>query len=99
MQLAEKVAGVLYIRNTFDTQFKKAHNSMALGWIFSNQYLAWKACFDFYHSTPPFQPMIKFYVLVGFQATAVTIATVTQSTSFCITSIISKSNQTLSNKP
>ena len=71
---------------------------LALGWIFSNQYLAWKACFDFHHTSPPFQPMIKFYVLVGFQPTAVTIATVTQSTSFWITSIISKSSQTLSNE-
>ena len=71
---------------------------LALGWIFSNQYLAWKTCFDFHHTTPPFQSMIKFYVLVGFQATAVTIATVTQSTSFWITSIISKSSQTLGNE-
>ena len=71
---------------------------LALGWIFSNQYLAWKACFDFHHTSPTFRPMIKFYVLVGFQATAVTIATVTQSTSFWITSIISKSNQTLGNE-
>ena len=71
---------------------------LALGWIFSNQYLAWKACFDFHHTTPPFQPIVKFYVLVGFQATAVTIATVTQSTSFWITSIISKSGQTLGNE-
>ena len=71
---------------------------LALGWIFSNQYLAWKTCFDFHHTRPPFQSMIKFYVLVGFQATAVTIATVTQSTSFWITSIISKSSQTLGNE-
>ena len=71
---------------------------LALGWILSNQYLAWKTCFDFHHTTPPFQSMIKFYVLVGFQATAVAIATVTQSTSFWITSIISKSSQTLGNK-
>ena len=71
---------------------------LALGWIFSNQYLAWKACFDFHHTSPTFQPMIKFYVLVGFQATAVTIATVTQSTSFWITPIISKSSQTLGNE-
>ena len=55
---------------------------LALGWIFSNQYLAWKTCFDFHHTRPPFQSMIKFYVLVGFQATVVTIAMVTQSTSF-----------------
>ena len=71
---------------------------LALGWIFSNQYLAWKACFDFHHTTPPLQPMVKFYVLVGFQATAVTIATVTQSTSFWKTSIISKSGETLGNE-
>ena len=64
---------------------KEARNSfLALGWIFSNQYLAWKTFFDFHHTTPPFQTMIKFYVLVGFQATTVTIATVTQSTSFWI---------------
>ena len=64
-------------------QIKEAHNSfLALGWIFSNQYLAWKACFDFHHTTPHFQPMTKFYVLVGFQATAVIIATVTQSIRF-----------------
>ena len=71
-----------------------AHNSffLALGRIFSNQYLALKACVDFHHTTPPFQPMIKFYVFVGLQATAVTIATVTQSTSFGITTIISKSS-------
>ena len=71
---------------------------LAFGWIFSNQYLAWKACFDFHHTSPTFQPMIKFYVLVGFQATAVTIATVTQSTSFWITPSISKSSQTLGNE-
>ena len=71
---------------------------LALGWIFSNQFLVRKACFDFHHTRPPFQPMIKFYVLVGFQGTAVTIATVTQSTSFWITSIISKSSQTLGNE-
>ena len=47
---------------------------LASGWIFSNQYLAWKPCFDFHHTSPTFQPMIKFYVLVGFQATAVSIA-------------------------
>ena len=79
--------------------FKEAHNSFfGIGWIFSNQFLAWKACFDFHHTTPPFQPMIKWYVLVGFQATAVAIATVMQSTSFWITSIISKSSQTLGNE-
>ena len=71
---------------------------LALGWIFSNQYLALKAYVDFHHTTPPFQPMIKFYVFVGFQATAVTIATVTQSTLFGITTIISKSSQTLGNE-
>ena len=71
---------------------------LALGWIFSNQFLVRKACFDFHHTRPPFQPIIKFYVLVGFQATAVTIAMVTQSTSFWITSIISKSSQTLGNE-
>ena len=32
---------------------------LALGWIFSNQYLAWKAYFDFHHTTPPLQPMIS----------------------------------------
>ena len=63
--------------------FKEARNSfLALGWIFSNQYIVWKACFNFRHTTPPFHPMIKFSVLVGFHATAVTIATVTQSISF-----------------
>ena len=36
-----------------------------------DRHLAWKACFDFHHTTPPFQPIIKLYVLVGFQATAV----------------------------
>ena len=72
---------------------------LALAWIFSNEYLAWKACFDFQHTSQTFQSMIKFYVLVGFQATAVTIATVKQSTSFWITSIISKSSQTLGNEP
>ena len=71
---------------------------LVLGWTFSNQYLAWKACVDFYHTTPPFQPMIKFYVFIGFQATAITITTVTQSTSFWITTIISKSSQTLGNE-
>ena len=35
-----------------------------------------------YYWTAPFQRMIKFYVLIGFQATAVTIATVSQSISF-----------------
>ena len=78
---------------------KEARNSfLTLGWIFSNQYFAWKACFDFHHTTPPFQPMTKYYVLVSFQATAVAIATVTQSTSFWITPIILKSSQTLGNE-
>ena len=83
----------------FGTQVKEAHNSFfGIGVIFSNQFLARKAYFDFHHTRPPFQPMIKFYILVGFQATAVTIATVTQSTSFWIMSIISKSSQTLGNE-
>ena len=49
---------------------------LALAWIFSNQYLAWKTCFDFHHPTLPFQPMIKVYVFVAFQATAVIVAMV-----------------------
>ena len=55
---------------------------LALGWMFSNQYFACKAYFDFHHTTSPFQPMIKFYVFVGFQATAVTVTMVKESTSF-----------------
>ena len=38
---------------------------LALGWIFSNQYFAWKACFDFRHTIRPFQLLIKLYVFVG----------------------------------
>ena len=49
---------------------------LALLWIFSNTQFAWKAFFDFRHTTPPFQPKLKLYVFVGFQAKAVTITTV-----------------------
>ena len=95
----EKIFQVTLVTSHLREAPKEAHNSfLAMGWIFSNQYLAWKACFDFHHTTPPFQPMITFYVSVGFQATAVTVATLTQSTSFWITSIISKSSQTLGNE-
>ena len=58
------------------------HSSLIFGIGNSNQYLEWETCIDFLHTTPPFQPMIKFYVLVGFQAIFVTIAMMTQGTSF-----------------
>ena len=59
-------SGISVIRRSGDFLRRLTTVFLALGWIFSNQYLAWKACFDFHHTSPTFQPMIKFYVLVGF---------------------------------
>ena len=63
--------------------FKGARNSCSsIGWVFSNLNFTLRTCLDFHHTTPPFQPIIKLYVFVGSQATAVIIATVTQRTAF-----------------
>ena len=41
---------------------------LALGWIFSNQYFAWNACFDSHHTTLPFQPMINILYFCWFSS-------------------------------
>ena len=52
------------------------------GWKFWNYNLAYKINFDLLHTASSFQHMIKVNFLIGFQATAITIATEAQSLSF-----------------
>ena len=53
-----------------------------LGWTFWNYNLAYKINFDLLHTTSSFQHMIKVNFLIGFQATAITMATEAHSLSF-----------------
>ena len=53
-----------------------------LGWKFWNYNLAYKINFDLLHTISSFQHMIKVNFLIGFQATAITIATEAQTLSF-----------------
>ena len=59
---------------------KEAHrSSFGLGCTFRNQNFLWKTSFDFLETTTFFQRMTKVYFLIGFQATVVTIVTVTKA--------------------
>ena len=74
--------GVSHFSSIFYT-VKEACNSFSFIWVhpFKSEFVESSNVINFPHTTPPFKNMIRFYILVGFQATDVTIAMVTQSRS------------------